>query len=163
MIAGAQAYYCPRSYGLWFDEGELELAKDTKDRNLRWLDIDLWKHEEQFHISPGRKLSPRTSLPMYEVRYGESAVKVDVCSISQGVWLDRGEFIEIIHYLQEKEVYEMMHGYMKNVLEEGWEIFSGPELLRDEVLDLLCVLKLLQYKFIVQHPVISRFVLSLPT
>jgi hypothetical protein len=55
-----------------------------------------------------------------------------------------------------------MHGYAKNLVQELWEVFSGPEMLHEEILDFLTILKLLRYKFLVQHPVISRLMLSLP-
>jgi Zn-finger nucleic acid-binding protein len=162
LVAGVEVDYCPRCYGLWFQEHELELAKDAKDRHLRWLDIDLWKHEEKFQVTRGNRACPADRMPLYEVRYGDSNIKVDVCNICKGIWLDRGEFIEIITYLQEKGEYEVMHHYIKNVFEELWEVFSGPEMLRDEILDFLALVKLLQYKFLVQHPVISQLLLSLP-
>jgi len=67
-----------------------------------------------------------------------------------------------MEYLKDKGEYEVMHHYIKNLFGELWEVFSGPEMLRDEVLDFLTILKLLRYKFVVQHPVISQLLLSLP-
>ena len=101
-------------------------------------------------------------MPLYEVRYGSSDVKVDVCSLCQGVWLDRGEFLEIVEYLKEKGYQEVMHSYAKNLVQELWEVFSGPEMLHEEILDFLTILKLLRYKFAVQHPIISGLMLLLP-
>jgi len=162
LLAGVEIDYCPRCYGLWFEEKELEWAKDAKDRNLQWLDIDLWKDTGSFQIQKGAKLCPTDRMPLYEVRYGDSNIKVDVCSICSGIWLDRGEFIEIIEYLKEKGEYEVMHNYVKNLFGEAWEVFSGPEILREEVLDFLAILKLLRYKFAAQHPFLSSLMLSLP-
>ena len=162
ILANVEVDYCPRCYGLWFAEDELAEAKDTKDRSLRWLDIDLWKDLEKMRISPGKKQCPVDRMPLYEVRYDDSDTKVDVCNICHGIWLDRGEFKAIISYLREKESYEVLHHYTKDLFKEMWEIFSGPELLREEIYDFLAILKLLQYKFAAQHPAISRFILSLP-
>ena len=162
ILANVGVDYCPRCYGLWFAEGELADAKDSKDRSLRWLDIDLWKDLEKMKISPANKQCPFDRMPLYEVGYDDSETKVDVCNICHGIWLDRGEFRAIISYLREKEDYEVLHHYTKDLFEEIWEIFSGPELLREEVYDFLAILKLLQYKFAAQHPAISRFILSLP-
>ncbi|HEX9721717.1 MAG TPA: zf-TFIIB domain-containing protein [Candidatus Paceibacterota bacterium] len=162
MVANVEVDYCPRCYGLWFEEDELQWAKDAKDRNLRWLDIDLWKHQEKFQVSRGGKVCPADRMPLYEVRYGDSNVRVDVCNICKGIWLDRGEFIEIVEYIKEKGHHEVMHRYAQNLFGELWEVFSGPEMLRDEVLDFLTIVKLLRYKFAVQHPAISRFLLALP-
>ena len=162
LLAGVQVDYCPRCYGLWFNENELEWARDAKDRDLRWLDIDLWKNPEEFHVDLGGKNCPEDRMPLYEVRYGDSGVRVDICSLCNGIWLDRGEFKEIIEYLKEKGEYEILQHYAKNLFEELWEVFSGPEILREEVLDFLTVLKLLRYKLAVQHPTISKLMLSIP-
>jgi len=162
LLTGVEVDYCPSCYGLWFEEDELEWAKDEKDRNLRWFDIDLWKDPVKFQVSKGRKLCPVDRLPFYEVRYGDSNVKVDACNLCYGIWLDRGEFIAIVEYLKEKGHQEVMHRYAQNLLQELWEVFSGPEMLHEEILDLLAVLKILRYKFAAQHPVLSRLMLSLP-
>ncbi len=162
MLVDVEVDYCPRCYGLWFQEDELQWAKDEKDHDLRWLDIDLWKDPAHMRVDFGRKLCPIDRLPLYEVGYGNSRVKVDICSLCKGIWLERGEFKEIIAYLKEKGEQEVLHHYAKNLLEEAWEVFSGPELLREEVLDFLTILKLLKYKFATQHSVISQIILSLP-
>ncbi len=162
LLAGVEVDYCPLCYGLWFEEGELQWAKDEKDRNLRWLDIDLWKDAEKFRVSRGTKLCPADLMPLYEVRYDDSKVKVDACNVCKGVWLDRGEFVQIIEYLHEKGDHEVLNSYAKNLIEELWEVFVGPEMLRDEILDFLTILKLLRYKFAAQHSVITKLMLSLP-
>lgn len=162
LLSNVGVDYCSRCYGLWFEEDELQEAKDQKDENLRWLDIDLWKDETKFRIERGQKICPTDRLPLYEVRYGDSSVKLDVCNICHGIWLDRGEFKSIIVYLQKKADYEILHHAMKNVAEEIWEIFSGPEMLREELLDFLMVMKLVSYKFAAQHPRIADLVRSIP-
>jgi len=161
-VQNVEVEYCPRCYGLWFQKDELQEAKDEKDEDLRWLDIDLWKDPGEFRVSRGEKMCPVDRLPLYQVRYGDSSVKVDVCNVCQGIWLDRGEFIEIVEYLKEKGVRETLHNYAKNLAEELWEVFAGPEMLRDELLDFLAILKLLRYKFSVQHPAMAAFMVSLP-
>ncbi len=59
LLAGVEVDYCPRCYGLWFEENELEWAKDARDRNLRWLDIDLWKDPVRFQVNKGEKAVQR--------------------------------------------------------------------------------------------------------
>lgn len=180
IIANVEVDYCSRCYGLWFEEGELENAKDEKDRNLRWLDIDLWKDPARFVISPQKRMCPKDRLPLYEVGYaahpedgraspaseearrGDSGIRVDVCSLCHGVWLDRGEFKNIVVYLREKAEHRVLYHYARDLFEEAWEIFSGPEMLREEILDFLAILKLLMYKFASQYATLSRMILSLP-
>jgi len=80
---------CPSCLGMWFEEDELRWAKDSKDQRLTWLDVDLWEDETKLRVSSQDKLCPCCRLPLYEVRYGDSEVKVDLCNVCHGVWLDR--------------------------------------------------------------------------
>lgn len=169
LFNNVEVDYCPRCLGLWFEQDELQWAKDAKDGNIRWLDIDLWDKEHEFRISPGQKLCPQDRLPLYEVRYGTSLhtevpsvgagdIRVDLCNICQGIWLDRGEFQKILQYLQKRADWEVMHKYTKNLAEEFVEIFIGPESLRDEIADFLVLLKLFAHKFLAQHPLVARLI-----
>jgi len=162
ILHNTEIDYCPVCLGLWFEEEELRWAKDEKDKELQWLDIDLWKNKRDFKISKGIRLCPSCRLPLYEVYYGDSGVIVDVCNLCRGIWLDRAEFKKIIIWLKEKADKEVLDDYVKNLLKEFGEIFIGPEPLRDEILDFLTILKLLNYKFTVQHPIISKLILELP-
>lgn len=162
ILCNVEINYCPKCLGVWFKEDELRMAKDAKDRDLRWLDIDLWKNPEKFKISKGEKFCPVCRLPLYEVNYGDSKIKVDICNLCHGIWLDRGEFKKIIQYLKKKGETEILHHYTKNLIEEFWEIFSGPETIRSEISDFIIILKLLKYKFATQHPVITKIISSLP-
>lgn len=158
IVSGVEIDYCSKCLGLWFEEEELRWAKDYKDRNLRWLDIDLWKDDAKFKISPGKKMCPKDRLPLYEIEYGDSGIKVDVCNICKGIWLDRGEFQKIIQYLKETANEEILNNYLKNLREEFWEVFVGPEGFKEEVNDFLAVLKLLNYKFFVQYSNIDKII-----
>lgn len=162
IFCNAGVNYCSECLGLWFEKDELRQAKDEKDKELNWLDIDLWQDKAKFKIAPGQKLCPSCRLPLYEVEYGESGIKVDVCNICQGIWLDRGEFKKIIQYLKKRADYEILNNYLKNLRQEFWEIFTGPETLREEISDFLTILKLLNYKFAVQHPTIMGIISDLP-
>jgi Zn-finger nucleic acid-binding protein len=152
IICNVEVDYCPKCYGLWFEEDELRWAKDEKDKNLKWLDIDLWKDEKKFKISYGIRTCPSCRVPLYEVYYGDSKVIVDICNICHGVWLDRAEFKKIINWLKEKADYEILNNYAKNLFLEAIEVFSGPETIREELVDVITVLKLLNYKLAAQNP-----------
>ena len=154
--------YCPQCLGLFFEEGELRQAKDEKDKNLSWLDIDLWQDEKKFKISYGIRTCPSCRLPLYEVYYGDSKIIVDVCNLCLGIWLDRGEFKNIIEYLKEKADWKVLNKYSKALSEEFWEVFVGPETFREEVSDFLIILKILNYKFATQHPKIVKIISNLP-
>lgn len=162
ILCNTAVDYCPNCLGLWFEKEELRWAKDEKDKNLNWLDIDLWQDKKKFKISSNGKFCAACNLPLYEVEYGNSRIKVDICNICQGVWLDRGEFKKIIDYLKKQASFEILRNYAKNLLQETWEVFTGPETLREEIEDFLTVLKLLKYKFSSQHPEITKLISGLP-
>ena len=53
--------YCPDCLGLFFEKEELRIAKDEKDKNLSWLDIDLWGDKKKFNVSKHSSLGVRVS------------------------------------------------------------------------------------------------------
>ena len=150
--------YCPKCLGIWFDENELRLAKDDKDKNLNWADFDIWRDKGKFKTLRISKFCPVCRVGLIEVSYDQSKTKIDFCKMCQGIWLDRGEFKQIIAYLKNKSDYEILHNYTKNIVSELWEVFSGPETFRNELEDFLTLLKLFNYKFIVQHPHLNTLI-----
>ena len=153
-----EADYCPKCLGIWFDKDELKLAKDDADKNLNWLDIDLWRDKSRFKVSRGSKQCPVCRAGLREVHYDDSKVKIDFCKMCSGIWLDRGEFKQIINYLKRKSDYEILHRYTKNLVLQLWEVFSGPETFRSELEDFLTLLKLFNYKFETQYPHLSQLI-----
>lgn len=177
IFYGVEIDYCLKCLGLWFEEDELRLAKDKKDEGLNWLDIDLWKYKKQFKISRNRKLCPFCRLPLYEVNYGESPVrqaqgdaeyveasdiKIDLCNLCYGTWLDRGEFKKAIEYLKKRKDYEIFNNFTRNLVKGFWEIFNGPESVKEEFSDFLTLLKILNYRFAVRHQFIIGLISRLP-
>mgnify|MGYP001619743815 FL=1 len=158
LLHNVEIDYCPQCLGLWFEQEELRWVKDEKDRNLRWLDIDLWKDKNKFKINRGIQLCPFCRLPLYEVHYDKSGIIIALCNLCHGIWLDRGEFKKIIEHLEFRADWEVLNNYVKNVKEEFWEIFAGPETLREEILDFLTILKILNYKFLIQHPTLAKMI-----
>lgn len=154
--------YCPRCLGMFFEADELQAAKDAKDKDLKWFDLDLWKDKTKFKVGFGIRLCPECRLPLYEVRYGDSKVIVDVCNLCHGIWLDRGEFKKIMAYLKSQANWRLLNAYTKDFLSEFWEIFTGPESFREELEDFIILLKLLNYKFAAQYPKIAKLISGLP-
>ncbi len=162
LLYNIEVDYCPQCQGVWFDEDELRQAKDKKDENLKWLDVDLWSDEKKFRISRGNKLCPIDRLPLYEVEYGDSGIKVDLCNICKGVWLDKGEFRQIVNYLKRKANWEVLNRYYSNLTREALEVFVGPESIRSEIEDFLTILRLFNFKFSAQKPTIARIISKMP-
>lgn len=154
--------YCPRCLGVWFEGDELRQAKDEREKDLRWLDIDLWRDETKFHLSHSQKSCPRDSVPLYEVRYGDSGIYVDICNMCQGVWLERGEFKKIIDHLKAQGQDEMFNHYFANLVREGIEVLVGPEGLKEEAKDFVVVAGLFKAHFAAKTPFLTRLIASLP-
>lgn len=154
--------YCPFCLGMFFEEDELRQAKDEKDKSLCWEDVDLWEKKEKFKFSSSQKLCPKCEIPLYEVEYDISGIKVDVCNLCHGIWLDRGEFRKIIDYLKEKASYDIEKHPLKTLFEEVKEIFVGPESFKEEVLDVIWLIKLLSWRFLTKHPKISQSIKFFP-
>ncbi|MFA6190331.1 MAG: zf-TFIIB domain-containing protein [Candidatus Staskawiczbacteria bacterium] len=162
LFHNVEVDYCPMCLGMWFNEDELRQAKDNKDEQLNWLDIDLWRDKSKFQVLRNHKHCPACRAGLQEVKYDQSKTRIDFCKMCNGIWLDRGEFKQIINYLKNKSDYEILHRYTKNLISELWEVFSGPEALRSELGDFLMLLKLFNYKFTTQHPYLRELIDNLP-
>jgi hypothetical protein len=162
LFHNVEVDYCPKCLGMWFDTDELRFAKDDKDKNLNWLDVDLWRDKGRFEVFRIKKYCPVCRVGLQEINYDDSKTKVDFCKKCNGVWLDRGEFKQIMNYLKNKSDYEILHNYTKNLVAELWEVFAGPEVFRSELVDFLTLLKLLKYKLMVQYPHITELINGLP-
>jgi len=158
LFHNVEADYCPKCLGIWFDKDELRLAKDDKDEQLNWADVDLWRDKGSFEVNYSRKHCPVCRAGLREIKYDGSKTKIDFCKMCEGVWLDRGEFKQIVNYLKRKSDYEILHHYTKNLATELWEVFAGPETFREELSDFFTILKLLNYKFVVQHPFLNSLI-----
>ena len=162
LFYNTEVDYCPECLGVWFDQDELMLAKDEKDETLNWLDFDIWRDKSRFKVARIDKRCPACRTLFFEVKYDGSKVKIDFCKHCRGVWLDRGEFKQMVVYLNRKHDYEILHHYTKNLVVQLWEVFAGPKKFREEMLDFFMVLKLLNYKFVVQHPFLNSLIEDLP-
>lgn len=158
LFHNVEVEYCPRCLGIWFDKDELRLAKDDKDKQLNWVDVDLWRDKGKFQVSQGNKMCPICRVGLREVKYDKSQTRIDFCKKCEGIWLDRGEFKQIINYLKNKSDYEILNRYSKNLVSELWEVFTGPEKFRSELEDFLTLLKLFNYKFVVQYPLLNTLI-----
>lgn len=161
LFHNVEVDYCPKCLGMWFDKDELTMAKNSKDDKINWVDVDLWRDKAKFQLSNGDKPCPVCRVSLRQVKYDKGKTKVDFCKRCQGIWLDRGEFKQIINYLKNKSDYEILNHYSKNLVSELWEVFSGPENLRSELADFFTLLKLFNYKFTVQHPYLNAILESL--
>ena len=151
---------CPEGHGMWFDAGELALAQTQADENVGWLDVDLWKDQDQFRVEDGARLCPRCGVLMAAVRYGATQVTVDTCAHCRGVWLDTGEFQQILQALEEQANSMTAREYWKAVLHEAGEVFTRDKNLISEVRDFRSVVRLLEYRIMVENPKVRQALIA---
>ncbi|MGH7239918.1 MAG: zf-TFIIB domain-containing protein, partial [Candidatus Saccharimonadales bacterium] len=127
MFHEVEVDYCPTCLGIWFDADELTYAKNNADYQLNWLDFDIWRHKEKFEALESSHRCPVCRIPLARLAYDNSSVRIDFCKNCRGIWLDRGEFKQIMVYLKKKADYEILHHYTKNLIKQLWEVFHGPK------------------------------------
>jgi len=79
--------YCPSCQGTWMDSGELEVLMESSKKILDLSAVE--------HSLKSRRRCPRCRKKMWIAKFPGSNVDVDICSRDGGIWLDKGELLEI--------------------------------------------------------------------
>lgn len=153
---------CPNCKGVWLDHDELRLAKDHADRDLNWMDFEIWKHPELFEAEPRHLKCPKCEVDFVAICYGATRVPVDYCRKCKGIWLDRGEFKRIIDALENELTTKTVPEYIRASIEEAKELVTGSEPFLSEWRDFKTVLWLLELRFFVEHPKLMDTVTNIP-
>ncbi|MBI2443556.1 MAG: zf-TFIIB domain-containing protein [Candidatus Levybacteria bacterium] len=147
---------CENCHGIFFDHGELEKVRDAADENLRWLDFVLFNVSDLQKVQADQGDCPKCGFAMDSLQYAGSSVILSKCSNCQGVWLDKGEFQKIIAYL-EGLVAAMPASELGDAAKRQLvDVFVGPKRESEEIKDLLAVTRLLEERWIVEHPTIEK-------
>jgi len=162
---GSEINICNKCSGIWFDEDELRKSKDKKDENIRWIDVDLFNEDiRDLDIKLSKKISPKCGIPMYEVNYFKNEkdnIRVNLCKKCHGIWLNKGDFGKIIEKLRKRGDYDILNNYANSLSQETKDIFIGPDGFKSEFLDVLIVLKLFKYKFLVENQNLSNLIFKI--
>lgn len=153
---------CGRCGGIWFDQHELKHVQDERDFNLSWLDFDLWSDENKFKPSGSFIDCPRDGKPLFKIKYGPSDVMVDVCLECRGVWLDKDELDKILLELKEKVNKETLPEYLKDLEEEIKDLIVEPEHGKEDLRNIVIIMKLISYRLAAQYPKITEISSILP-
>jgi Zn-finger nucleic acid-binding protein len=152
---------CLNCGGLWFDKGELRKAKNEAEPDSNWLDFDVWADQDDFQVAWSLRKCPKCAENMATISYGSTGETVDYCLDGHGIWLDKGEFGNIVEAL-EKEITTMtVPDYVVASVEEAREIVTGTEGFISEWKDFLTVTRLLQYRVLVENPAVAEALVSL--
>jgi Zn-finger nucleic acid-binding protein len=144
---------CPGCRGIWFDADELGRAKDHSQPDANWLDFEVWTRGDQVRGSAATLRCPACGTALVALRYGDDpAVELDHCPACRGTWLDSGEFKKLVDGLARELDTKSRADYVRAALAEAREILTGPEGVVSEWRDFTTVLRLLQYRFLVENP-----------
>ena len=161
-VASIAVDECHTCKGLWFEDQELRLAKDHSDKDLVWMDFEVWKHPDRFKVEPRHLKCPSCRTELVAIQYDSTKVTVDYCQACRGIWLDKDAFQRIIGALTDELTHKTAGEYLKSSLQEAEELFTGPESLLSEWRDLKAVLRLLQMRFFVEHPRLMGTIVGMP-
>lgn len=160
---GVEIDECPSCQGIWFDADELRRVKDEKDKDLNWMDFELWKHADRFRLKTKPVKCPNCAHELVTIDYDETGVEIDHCTHCRGVWLDAGELEKILNSLSQELVSKDVQGYLKASLEEARELFTGSEGFLSEWRDLSTVLRMLQYRLLSNNPKLGSALAEIQT
>lgn len=149
---GVEIDECSSCQGIWLTADELRRLKDETDKDLAWMDFELWKHPERFRVDSKRIQCPTCATALVAIDYDDTGVEVDFCTECRGVWLDGGELEKIIEHLSEELLTKDTSAYVRASLEEAKELVTGPESFLSEWKDLATVLRMLQYRLLSENP-----------
>lgn len=92
-VRGVEVDQCPECRGIWFDEAELANLLEARPADLK----PLARGRSGGEANQRKGRCPRDGRALMRVRSTRNArLVVDVCPECQGLWLDGGEFIDLL-------------------------------------------------------------------
>ena len=161
-INGAEINRCVNCGGIWFDKDELKIVRDHRDKNLSWLEFDLWNDKDKLTVSGKSINCPRDGKPLFKIKCGNTDVMVDICLECHGVWLDKDELDKIILELKEKINVETIPEYIDDLGVEIGKLITSQGKAWIETRHIVIIMKLIEYRFMSQHPDLAKIISKLP-
>lgn len=157
-LLGVRIDICPSCRGSWFDRNELRQARNQADSDLAWMEINLWKEIDEFHVRRESVKCPSCREKMASVGYSDTGVQIDYCSECGGIWLDNGEFARIIKALEYDIENMTASDYLRESIREAEELISASDNFTEEWKHFKIVLKLLEYRVLAEHRTLARII-----
>ena len=151
MLNDVQVDECHTCKGMWFEDDELRKAKDAADKDLNWMDFEIFKHSDKFKTEPRKLPCPQCGKTLIAINYGDTRVQINYCPECKGTWLEKNEFGDIVDALGEELISKTFHEYIAASIEEAKEIFTGKEGLASEWKDLTTVLRMMNYRLFAEN------------
>lgn len=157
-LLGVKIDKCPSCGGSFFDRNELRQARNRADSDLAWMEFNLWKETDSFHVTKESIQCPFCGEKMASIGYADTGVEIDYCRECGGIWLDRGEFPRIVSSLEEDMDSMSASEYLKESIREMEELISADGNFREEWKHFRTVLKLLEYRVLAEHRTLARII-----
>lgn len=157
-LQGVRIDTCPACGGSWFDRNELRQARNKADSDLAWMEINLWKDTEGFHVTRESVRCPSCGEKMVSVGYADTGVQIDYCRECGGIWLDSGEFSSIIKVLEHDIDNMTASDFLKESIREAEELIGTSEKFGEEWKHFKTVIKLLEYRVFAEHRTLARII-----
>ena len=151
-LAGVVVDECRGCGGVWFGRDELRRAKDGANPDANWLDFEAWKHTDSVHGKAAGLSCPSCEAALLELTYADTGVTIDHCPGCWGTWLERGRFEAIVEELDQQITTMAATDFLRATLHEARAVLDGPETMTSEWHDFATVLRLLEYRFLVDNP-----------
>lgn len=161
MIQDIEVDECNDCKGIWFEDDELRKAKDSTDKDLNWIDFEIWKHKDKFKVSSRNVACPQCNQTLVAIDYADTGVEIDYCPNCKGTWLDKGEFKKIIDVLTDELLTKTFSKYIKASIEEAKEIITGTESFLSEWKDFATVFRMMQYRLFAENPSLLDTVINI--
>lgn len=101
-LEGIEVDICKNCGGIWFDKEELGEATKVSPVEIQKLTTLLEENKNVDKIEDTELQCPKCNIPMFKYRYMyTSNIYIDSCERCEGIWIDKGELIQIINYLEE--------------------------------------------------------------
>ncbi len=146
---------CSQCGGLWFSHNELSEAIAKEDPVLQWLATDIFSDPKRFQGTISTRRCPVDKLPLRTLTYDGTGVKVDVCALCKGMWLDKGEFESILATLKKRIAAENLPSFIRYFGKEAVEMVTGEKGIGEELAELGAVGKLLEYRILAEWPMLE--------
>jgi len=156
---------CPVCKGLWLTLQELHGLKDKAEKGswetLRWLNDEV-DAIEKANAMPSTRACPKCkSVELVSTNFGNSKILVDWCPTCHGLWLDQGEFQDIVDFLKSELINMPAKEAEQKAFQDIKEVLHGRGHKVSELLDARAAIWAFIDLSIFEHPALAERMIGL--
>lgn len=149
---------CPSCKGMFILQEELKIMENNQDPDTAWLDLELWRHRDQYEAQPSNLACPSCGSCFHTLSYPQTNIHIQICHDCRAVWLNEKMLLNLHHYLEDKITSETIADLIKDFGHEIIEIIKGHEKFKS----LGVILKLIHCRVFAEFPFIEKLIENLP-